>query len=497
VLHFLTIMIGTVSLYLLFRLIFDRTAALFTAAFFAIFTFSHSVGGGDYHSEFSGGLFALAWYLAVRAPVRSGNNAPSLLLTRSAAALSVHSNILFANLAPFILAHWYLTSRLRGEGRPSVVRFVLFCTIGAVAVTALLGLINWIDGRDFLFFMTQFNMVLSYVADNSHQKPWWQPWSSGFFWNAGYLGPLAGGFLVSLFALGRFPSKGGNQRTEAAQRLFLVVSFVTSCGIWALWHTAGQTALNFDYFAYPLSFPLLGAVAAVVPGESDNPSSIRGGTLYALLACGFLLPLLGGMAVWNWAYSFRYSPLVTAGIVFGVALVALNVVRPLVLALAIGAFCLGASSILSSANPESFVLSTCRTGRYGQALIETAHRLLNRLQPAYGKVYVWFDKEEKMTEGLCGDAPIPMKYIGMSLASTGFAYLGELWEGSTEELPTAALVRARDARATIAYVSGDPIRIGRLAHKFTDAGIRVDIQGTHPIKSGPLTVSLTVLTFPE
>lgn len=179
--HLLTLGLGSVGLYWLLLRCLDRSAALFGAALFATFTFSHAIGGADYHTEFSGALFALTWFLAVRAPLQAGNGVLALGLVGAAAALTVHTNVVFANFAPTVAAHWYLTTRQRQPGNPPVGRF-LACTIaGALVATAVLGLVNAAVGRGFFFFMKQFNLALSFVSNPANQKPFWSPWSSGFF----------------------------------------------------------------------------------------------------------------------------------------------------------------------------------------------------------------------------------------------------------------------------------------------------------------------------
>jgi len=500
-------LIGGTSCYCLFRGLFDRLTGLVVASIFVTFTFSHSIGGADYHTEISGALFALTWYLAFRAATVSANSAVSIFLIGFAGALSVHSYILFANLAPYILANWYLTSRQLAERSPPVVRFIVVGAMGALACTVVLGLINKLAGRDFGFFLQQFRIVRSFVADSTNQLSWWHSWSTGFYWERGYFGLFVAGTVAAL-VIAVLNVSAAKQSQESAQRVFLAIAYLASFAFWIAWQTAGQTALDFDYFAYPLLLPLLGLLAACVPSIrqlTDAWSWPSNTMIYALIASGLLLPLFGGMSFWNFFINQGYSRLAIAAMLLSASTFAWLLVRPRVLAFTLGVPLLGVTSLVTTPTPQLFVYSPCTTARDWQSIILQSHELIYSLHPNDITAKIWFDNDStnpSATEFVtdeCSGAKLDYASFGFSLVSTGFSYLTlNPWRvRGPDDLDDTELIAMRQANSLVAYVTADAKRLAGLQARFARAGVIISPSATYQIRSGSSVLPITVFKFSD
>jgi hypothetical protein len=211
-------------------------------------------GGWDYHNTAAG-----AFYLLSAAMVTVGSVAWRLrsfwIFTAGVfAALAIHSNITMVNTAPFLLVLLWVRSRVAAQAATAPWRRlaydVLWMAAGAVAITVALGLVNMAVGRPFFFPRALLSLVTEYVADPENQKPWWQPWTSLWFLRYDYMALLWVAVFASMFVVVRDRAR----HTESAAAVLMCGTFLALFGIWTVWQTVGQTALDFASMAFPL-FP--------------------------------------------------------------------------------------------------------------------------------------------------------------------------------------------------------------------------------------------------
>jgi hypothetical protein len=502
-LHIVTLMVGGASLYALFSRVFDRLTGLIIAAIFVTATFNHGNGGADYHSEMSGALFALTWWLAIRTALAAQDNLGQMLLVGVAAALTVHTSVLFVNLAPYVFFHWYLTSRWAGR-KPAVLTFVCAIAVGALAGTLALCTINWMVGRGFLFFMKQFSLAASFVADNSHQSSWWHPWSSGFYWDMRYFGFFAGAALVSI--VGAVLEVVGRPRQGKRQHLFLWLGYLVSFGAWTAWQSVGQTALDYDYFAYPLLFPAIGMIAACVPKLGEPAERRRPfwmAVIYGALAVALLFPLARG---YDWPVRLRalvFNFATAVATLFIVSSLALRLIRPSVVALAVG-IPLVAVADQAITGPAAFAYEdSCHSTRARQSMVIEAHRILYRLQPDY-QVHIWFDKypygQAPATEVVRNDCDAVVQGFdgfGFAIVSTGFNYLGSPWSmpHTLQDIDDHAVDWAYQSHALLVYVTADPQRIKAFQARIAEFGRTIEPLQTYEVRDRSSVLPLTVFRF--
>ena len=87
-----------------------------------------------------------------------------------ALALTVHTNVVFLNLAPHLIVQYLLAYRIHRAKFPPFIPVVFSILSGALGITILLGLINFSAGRQFLFFVQQIRVVGYFLADSSRQQ---------------------------------------------------------------------------------------------------------------------------------------------------------------------------------------------------------------------------------------------------------------------------------------------------------------------------------------
>lgn len=497
----LTMMATTeLAVYFAVRMIYDRRVAILTAAIFALLPFSHANGGADYHNTASGAFFALTWLTTVYAALRARDHAGWLFLAGAFGALTVHSNVIAGNLAFFIIAQWLVLDRPAGEGDRRIGRFLVLTSAGALTATAVLCIINWLDGRGPFFFMKMFGIVTSYVADNAHQSPWYRSISSGFFLedNYAYLGLFVGGFLASLLVVAA-SLKSHVLASDRRYNLFYAITFVSYCIWWFCWHLLGQNALNFDYFAYPLLFPLLGVVAAISAIALRTHDSTKLPTTAFYLACigpallAYVFADRISTAVHHLPVPgiFRVAALLTAA---ALAFVGLRKIR---YALPVGMLLLGMAGVCADLFPDLFGISSCRTPRDAALVIEKAHRLLYSLQPDYNRVFLWADPDEATpADQNCKPARQQTHLLLMAagVASTGFNYVEPFWEArKVADIDESHLKHVESLKGLVAYATTEPARAKPLMDRFRSDGRQVLEMGSRVVSVG--TVSLPVTLF--
>ena len=111
-------------------------------------------------------------------------------------------------------------------------------------------------------------MAISYVTDNSQQKYWWEPWSSGWFkedYAAGYMAlPAALLFVGTAILLYIILIRRSTNSKTGKTSILLIGQFVFLGWLWVFWQSIGQTALVPDYFAYPIQLSAFIGLAGIM-----------------------------------------------------------------------------------------------------------------------------------------------------------------------------------------------------------------------------------------
>ena len=163
----------------------------------------------------------------------------------AAYAAAVHAAIGFANLAPILPVHFlvmYYQQTRQLPSRGDVLRASAFFLLGAILLTVLLGVMNVIVGRDFLFFKLLVNFAFSMVRNSQGQATWWLPWASKWYLKFGNLYYF--GFVVAvLVGCACSIIIAIAQRRSTPIALALEAQFLFAGLLWIVWQSVGQTAL--------------------------------------------------------------------------------------------------------------------------------------------------------------------------------------------------------------------------------------------------------------
>ena len=357
---------------------------------------AHGSGGWDYHNTAANALY-LATFALLALPSTIDGNRILLASAGAMAALALHTNILFVNFLPALALVYGWSVRLRTDRVPSV-RVLLgrgaWCLLGAVLVTLVLGWINWHVGRRFLFFGFLADIVVRFVADPRYVEMFHQPWSSGWVWTARYLSLPA-----AVFAAGVAATMALRRRTaDVADRLAsaLIWQFLMMVPVWIAWQSAGQDALDVDYFAYVLLPSCFIALAGLL--SPHWPAWCERHWLVTILATWVLLGAY--LVVEGIPGANRADGLVAPFSFVAICLLlfsALAVVlwRPSVtsVAILIGVFAFS-NRLVAGAQQDYWVSDRCKVQQQVYAAIVDAASWLIKTDPLYGRVRIWFDENE-------------------------------------------------------------------------------------------------------
>jgi len=488
-----TLALGSSSLYLLFTRTLGRSIAFLAAAVFAAFPFAHSSGGADYHNTLAGPLYAMSWWLAIRC-AELGETRARLFWLGVVLALTFHSCIVFAGLLPVLLLHYVWAYRDAHRCWPPIFKTLIPLAAGGIAITIVLGVINVSVGRDFLFFMLQFNLAASFAGDSSLAKTWWLPWSSGWLWTAQYLGVLAAALLVALITL----IAANRQKPKHTQAMMYSAGYILAVLSWVLWQTQGQVTLSWVYFAYPLAFPFSGAVAASFAywARADRPLH----ALAKLTICAMLIGVLAYSGHINEEFRLfpakPFSEALIVGLVYGFCVIC---IRNQMVRFWGGAAALAVCIAYSNNWYQSYVPASCPLPRFGENAIDASHRFIRAAQRSlsvpFNRVFLWADNDELMPVTPCAGRTIDLMNFEHSLAFTGFNHLEPPWgspnvEGISEQRLKEVAFRPN----LIVYVTARPERVDQLMRRFGEVGAAASEKEFQILDTGALKVPIYTFT---
>ncbi len=466
VLEFSTLALASASLYLLFARTLGRAPAFIATAVFAAFPFAHANAGVDYHNTLAGPLYCLTWWLAIRA-VDLGLAPKRLFLVGTTAAATIHSDIVFASLMPVLGLHFLWAQWDKHKKLPSLLPIAIWPILGAIAITLVLGIINRIVGRDFLFFMPQFRLASTFVAHPANQKLFWHAWSTGWFWTAHYLGPFAAALLFASVT-----SIAGKIRGHT-QVVMYSACYVLAAGLWIFWQSVGQTALDWGYFAYPLVFPLVGAIAAVFAFWASRPSL----NIFAKLAISAIL--IGVLATFHGILDrlavLPQIPFANSSL-FGLIFCLLIFFAAKSIRFWAGIVALWLCIGFGSPGPGDYAPSNCPLARVLNRAIDQGHRIVRAELRANGlpfsQVYFWADINENVIFTRCSSSSeINLSYFERSLAVSGFSFLEAPWSASRlEDIDQQRLKATLTAGGLVVFITGNAERVDELMARYSELG---------------------------
>ena len=444
---------------------------MFAGIFIAGLTFMHANGGADYHNTLAGAFYCSAMFLCARC-ARQRFSSRDLVFCGASIALSIHTNPVFINLAPILVAQYWLLYHSHHKAFPPLVPAALSAVFGAVAVTLLLGFVNFIFGRQFLFFSEQLKLVSNFIADSSQQNQWWEPWSSSWFLNFPYMGLFFAGTLLSITTLAIAARRPSRSPRHAHASLYSA-AYLCAILIWVFWQSMGQTAFEPSYFAYPLGFPLAGAFAAtlatvVTPEVRAVPLTIGALCFSAATIAGVHETDL----VTNFVGAFSWPLGARVALAFSVAFAILILLRQSLWLTPIAAVALCTANALAVYEKLPYIATRCAISRDAYALILDASSALRKMRPPGTKAFVFSDDGEALKSGAdCKGWQVPLGWVQGAIAATGFEDVAPYWSKNTlETVQPERWKQMVTTKGLIGFLTYDPARIAVLREKAEEAG---------------------------
>jgi hypothetical protein len=246
------------SLYGLLRRSVGARVALLTAVLFGTHSFVLAAIGWDY-VDGAGITYDLLALLCISVAVAAPHPRYWILASGAAAAAMFYCNAFLISFVPFLPA-FYLYQQHQGLSQDTLriaLRFALWFTCGALLVTVFLGAVNYRVGGSFWFYGPSLRFVVaSSSKPNEFFIPGWS-WTAAANWLALPLTTALGSTFCVLLSLIR--------RTFAKRdlRLFFLLQFLASSGIFIVWHIAGGLGLEAYYYTsylLPSAFLAIGCM---------------------------------------------------------------------------------------------------------------------------------------------------------------------------------------------------------------------------------------------
>jgi hypothetical protein len=497
ILHVGALVLSALALYSGIRRLFGVDVAFLTAALLTVYVPFHGSGGWDYQTTPSGAYYLLTFAILTHTALTRERRGRLLFLSGVTYGATLHANVIFINMAPILALHFLTTLIARTSDWPSwreILRYVLLAALGILVVTVLLGLINLAVGRDFIFFKVLFNIVVSYVADTSHEKSWWVPWSDLWFLSPIALSYLSIPFCVLLAGIGVLAAAVNRRFRFDAVALSLVAQYVFVAMMWVFWQSMGHVALIPSYFAYPLIPPMfcaIGGMAAMLVKRCSRSSG--GTTIYVLVAVAVAAPL----AIGPFANMLAPRPVLSFILISVPTLAAVLILifvrnRPIWMAGVAILFGIAnyAGAVENDGSQQGYAYSdVCRyRHQYFEALI-AADRFLSASADSRdvgnGQVYVWWDAGEwSKVKPACTEL---VTNFAMSMTSFGWNYLATPWDGmpAAAALPDSTL-RSLPDDVHIAVPTANYSTVEALIQRFRAVGVDLSLDGKLRLNMPPL-----------
>ncbi len=479
------------------QFLLSRTVAILLSLFclFCAEQWGPKQAGWDYH-DVAGGVFYIFTYVALgfaaarNAAVTFAFFAAGILL-----ALAVHTNILVLNLIPVLAIHVVGVAKGQNPGSTNDKRWwaaaIAGSCFGVIVCTVALGLINMSWGRQFLFFENLVIRSRELILD-PNQQIWWEKWGS-FWWARQTDMALYGG--VFLLAVGSLvPSLFRRRNFWADVTNAPLLGYVVAFVIFLFWQIGGQTALQPNYMAYPLMFPMVFALAAVTVRVLRGTEA--GQVALWSWVCGilFVVYLLFAKPIEAFAPSsvadqvrqafgenyFAAIPpflFLVCGMTLSIGLafllkreVVAQQTRNIALFLCVTAVLAVTDREIAYADYVRF-RSLCITKLpIYEAVVASSRFLHHEVNPKY-KINLWYHPDEQIGAAGCGGR-VDASDLGAPVVSTGMEWITSpsIAIKTVADIPTADLDAIHPNRDVAAVISGASVgSVVELADRLTEA----------------------------
>ncbi len=489
---FVHILLG-LAVYFALRSLLGMGPAFIGATFLIACTELYHATWPDYSIAFSAALYAVT-FLLVTVASRRPFSYRLYALCGAALALTVHTNLIFLFFTPILLAQ-AIRLRRRAELSLRLWRIVYSATGGALAATLLLGLLAVAYGHPFNFVWPQIQFMIDSTREANAK--WYEPWSTGWWYNAAYFGCYLGIGVVSALA-GLFLLRSGRRNEPyTSSQIGLLFQYVYIFLLFAIAQATGHEALQPLHVPFELLVPLAMALAALIAcvpsGESYRPGPFE----LAVMWLSIVVPLC-----WNPLFNLLRSPVPEGQAPFVVSTISISIFAVAILAsciirvnrpgvwFLIMSLLLGIGNVEVAAEQPLFHLTTCNYYRDGYLAINDLNNTLISSKPRPTDVFIWQDPNETMQ--LQGCDPVNIGDLAYSFRSTGVGYILNPERQSPDWLKYLALT------APVPYIlvaSNEPAAATTLLQKFARLHYTMRAEPVH-VHEGDLTLNFVAIRRP-
>ncbi len=499
ILHMGCLVVSTLFFYLTVTQLFGPIIAFATAACFVIFVPFHGSGVWDYQNAPAGAYYIMAFYLLTLA-LTSKKTRTLLIGAGAAYAAAVHASTSFVNMAAVLAVHFLVMYRHQFAQLPSwrsILGTGLWFLSGAVILTTLLGVVNLAVGRDFLFFNVLLEFVISRVQDSRSQAQWWLPWSNQWYLQIPYLRYLS--LIVAVFIGCTISVILAIARGRAnAIALSLQAEYLFIGILWLIWQSLGHTALQPDYFAYPIYPVMFFAIAGIAANWQGTGSRSQNTILYyAFLAVIVLIALpfpFVSITLLEWTRPHVGFVLIALPLLV-VGLFTSSKGRSAVILAAVFAF--SAMNGFAAAATEHIMdlyrwRSPCSEGGSVTAELVESNIFLTRFVPHPENLFVWWNQTEVLRSSR--GCKMAVAEFAASMTSFGLQYLAPPWKGmpGADELPATSITAITGANK-IAVPTANYESVERLVAHYEQAGAPLEMEGHTIVRTSQFSFDLYVL----
>ncbi len=246
-------------------------------------------GGWDYHNAFSGLLFVTSYYL-ILSSVSLPPSKIRFFVTGLFIALTIHTNILFALifLPIFFIKLYYLYRTL--SIRTLIFVVISPASLGGVFITIILGLINFIHGRQFFFFTILAGRSAQLLSHPSLESSWWRSWDSLWWIRSEQV--ILWEIIFTLMGLWVFlnfiKGKPFARFQDFSFKKQILLEFFLAFFLFFIFQSLGHPVLQPYYMAYPLYLPSFLALTVLIDlviwiPDEEYPVSLLYQTLIKLI----------------------------------------------------------------------------------------------------------------------------------------------------------------------------------------------------------------------
>lgn len=467
---------SVMAVYFTVRRLLGYVPALLAATILCVYPEFLGSGGGDYQNSLACALYALCFLVLTIAAQSDKKTVQWLIFFGCIYATLIHTVVLYLNFLPVLLFHFYFVRQTFGKITVPFRNIFASFLLGGALSTCFWGLVSKAYGYKFLFFMTQKGLLETFLFGQWMASPWWRSWSSGWLFEASWMGPLTAAMVFSIGSI-IFSYKRRKNNTADSLAYNFNLQFVFLGSLWLLWQVTKKDMLNTPYFASLLIIPfVMSVVANFKLYVRDHSSNLYVPMILGLTTVVFLCFDLH-------LFVHQYVPITVFILTLCCFFITFILYKVHVIASMI---CLGfACSIPWHMKESSFSV------RDSYLAIVEASRWIYTARGSAKEVFVWFDESNVQNRSPA------LNQISYSLVCAGLlGYLQAPFPMPSIQNLNLEEVKghlSRQKTKVVVLVTEDAKHVDEMRSRLDQIDIHLDLAQVHEVRVGDIHIPMYVL----